>query len=276
MAQVVRWLVSPEASSVLWPLAVVGLVIALGPVVAHRLGGMRIWRKVVADRARADPRGRDRSYVESLSAFEALGFSPMGTVKTVSWFLTPLNWRKSFPEAVVLASSDRRTLVELYRIFPFEPVRWAVAAVNDAGGLMTVVHPTMGAKPELPANDFRIEVPGVDPAGLVARHREEVAAFCRERSFSVKETSLEEFAALETARDLRALPSMATGNLAWLPLGCLGISAPALLSTAPHRGAHHPSPALWLCFGAGFYLAIRYVYLPVTRGFRILAQRLGI
>jgi hypothetical protein len=275
MAQVVRWLVSPEASSVLWALAVVGLVIALGPVVAYRLGGMRIYRRVVADPARADPRGRDRSYAESFRRFEALGFRPIGTMQTVSWFLTPLNWRKSFPPAGVLASPDGRTIVQLYRVFPFEPVRWSVTAVNDHDGMMKFLHPGVGLKAEREEYEFRFEVSGLDPAELVAQHRDEVAAFCAKRGLSVKAVSIEELAALEIARERRTLPGM-TRNLMWFPIMCLSLSTPALLSHASYRGARHPSPAFWLCFGAGVYLAIRYGYMPVTRGLRILAQRLGV
>src|SRR5439155_7533704 len=131
----------------------------------------------------ADSTGEDPDAERLFRQLWDLVFRPAGTVTEHAWFLQH-EWYHAF-HIRFLATTDGRTFAALYRLDDAEGVRLALYAPVTGGGLVTTVTPGAGAQ-HMDDQFLRTEVPGVGPLELLARHREHVEHFTRERGLKVE------------------------------------------------------------------------------------------
>ncbi len=245
---------------VLWVLAGLGVLWVVLPIVMYRLGRTKIRNEIFPDAQRALPRGWDRSYERAFREFTALGFQPVGSTVETTWFLTPMNWRKQFPEARWLMSPDGTTFVACYRVLAFENVRLALHSMNDRGGIMVTVSPGAKVHVDPGGGDRRLEVPRMDGAALVARHQAEVSAFCHARAWSLVPATLAEVVDRATNLDRRITRKVVGISFSIMPL--IVIALP-MLDAAGGRGFAGGHPALALLSGVGWFAIFRAIAVPL-------------
>jgi hypothetical protein len=174
--------------------------------------------------------------------------------------MTPMNWRKQFPEARWLVSPDGMTFVACYRLLAFEPVRFAVYSMNDRGGIVETASP--GAKVSIDPGgvDRRIEAPGLQGAALLARHQAEVASFCEARGWSAVPTTLAQMVDRATNVDRRIARRVVGISFSIIPLAVVAL--PLLnMPTGTGPGSHRV--ALAILSGVATFAAFRVVAVPL-------------
>jgi hypothetical protein len=253
--------VSPvDGSVVLWVLAGIGVLWLVAPIVAYHLGRTTIRNALFPEPERALPRRWDRSYARAFRELTALGFQPAGSTIETTWFMTPMNWRKQFPEVRWLVSPDGMTFVACYRLLAFEPVRFAVYSMNDRGGIVETASP--GAKVSIDPGgaDRRIEAPGLEGAALLARHQAEVASFCEARGWSAVPTTLAQMVDRSTNVDRRIARKVVGLSFSIIPLAVVAL--PLLtMPTGSGPGSHRV--ALAILSGVATFAVFRVVAVPL-------------
>ena len=245
---------------VLWVLAGLGVSWVVLPIIMYHLGRTTIRNEIFPGPERALPRKRDRSYERAFEEFTALGFQPVGSTVETTWFVTPMNWRKQFPEARWLISPDGATFLACYRVLAIENVRLALHSMNDRGGIMVTASPGAMVRVEPGGGDRRLEVPRMDGAALVARHQAEVSAFCHDRAWSVVPATLAEVVDRATNLDRRISRKVVGISFSILPLLVLAIP---LLDAPVEHGSAGGHLALALLSGVGWFALFRAVAVPI-------------
>ena len=244
----------------LWVLAGLGVLWVVLPIVMYHLGRTTIRNEIFPGPERAVPRGWDRSYARAFREFTALGFQPVGSTIETTWFLTPMNWRKQFPEAHWLISPDGATFVACYRVLFIENVRLALHSMNDRGGMMMTVSPGAKVHVDPGGADRRLEVPRMDAAALVARHQAEVSAFCQAHAWSVVPATHAEVVDRATNLDRRISRKVVGISFSILPLLVLALP---VLDTPGARGLAGGPLALEILSGVGSFALFRVVAVPI-------------
>ncbi len=229
-------------------LAIPGLfaIWLLVPLGIFMAGVTKLRSEVFEDPRRAEPTGDDPDYQRRFRQFEALGFRPIGMTRESGWFILPLKWYWHSLQGVRwMIAADGLMLVSFHRLLASEPLRFGVVTLNSAGGLMRTTCPGAEVTLDRDSNNARFELRGVEPAELVARHRENVAAFCEERDLESKPATFPEAAAVDLAVDRLAIKKLGGGTpisrLLLLGIG-LTLAYPRLRARFGHHDAAPPRP----------------------------------
>ena len=256
---------------VLYVLAALALVWVLVPAVVFSLGGARLRKALHRDSARAEPRADDPDHARRFQQFTELGFRPVGVTRETCWFMSPTKWYwHALDWSRWMELPDGRMLVSFHRLLASEPVRFGVVTLFDDGGLVRTTCPGIGrGMKQVTKNALRFELKNVEPAELVAKHEEHVAAFAAAGNRKIKQAAFEEVTAAETAKD-RIVLSGRKGSYQLLALyfvlpALLGCWLLATLGVSPwHRGA------LGVCAGAAVFAFQRFVRMPQRRRQNVL------
>jgi hypothetical protein len=195
----------PSATQVLVGIVAVLLAVSvLVPALMTSLRLVRLRSVPFPDPELARPTESDPTYRKLYDQFVALGFEPAGREYEVGWFLSAWDWRKRF-EQRWLAMPDGQTFVSFSKLIPEEPWRFGAVTVLSGGCVVRTHCPGVdGIDKIIPEYRF-IRLPGADPAELLARHRENVDAYCLERGVSIVKSTMVEAAALEASRGREVL-----------------------------------------------------------------------
>ena len=188
---------------VLYVIAALALVWVLVPAVVFSLGGARLRKALHRDPARAEPRADDPDHARRFQQFTELGFRPVGVTRETCWFMNPTKWYwHALDWSRWMELPDGRMLVSFHRLLASEPVRFGVVTLFDDGGLVRTTCPGIGrGMKQVTKNALRFELKNVEPAELVAKHEEHVAAFVAAGNRKIKQAIFEEVTAAETAKD---------------------------------------------------------------------------
>jgi hypothetical protein len=195
-------------------LVLAATVLAWPPVVMFTFGLWWMYSDIFEGPAYAQPGKDDPDYARRFGQFEALSFRPVGMTREVGWFISPLTWlRRSLQGTRWMRTADGLMLATFHRLHRSEPVRFGVMTLNNGGGLVRTTSPGKG-RPVAPTSKYaRFEV-GLEPAELVARHRENVETFCRERGLVSVPATFREAAAAALALDRLATKGRPRGGVA--------------------------------------------------------------
>jgi len=266
-------MLSPQtAGLLLWVVAAVAAVAILGPALAFALFGPRLGKQVLAEPALAEPPPNDENYRRRFHQFAALGFRPLGTSIERCWFMSPikLHWR-SLQGNRWMGTDDGRTFASFHRLLPDEPVRFGAVTFFDDGSLIRTTCPgVFGATTERVRGYRRVELTGVEPERLLARHREEVEAFERERSVTVKPMTFAEAIAAEAIFSRQIVGRSGRSGYSFISTYFLVPAAIAYLLSRPGAPLHHPAAAV--CLGATVFAFFRMVVFTAARRRRALGR----
>jgi hypothetical protein len=174
--------------------------------------------------------------------------------------MTPMNWRRKFPEARWLVSPDGMIFVACYRLLTFEPVRFAVYGMNDRGGIVETASPGAKVSVDPGGADRRIEAPGLRGAALLARHQAEVASFCQSRGWSAVPTTLAHIVDRATNVDERMGRKVVGISFSIIPLAVVALP---LLNMPTGRGSGGDHAALAILTGVATFAVFRVVAVPL-------------
>jgi hypothetical protein len=264
---------SPETAGLL--LTIVAAIAAgavLGPAVAFALFGARLSKESLADPKLAEPPANDENYRRRFEQFAELGFRPLGTSIERCWFMSPIkfHWR-SLQGNRWLGMSDNQTFVSFHRLEPDEPVRFGAVTFFDGGSLVRTTCPgVLGTTTEKVPGYRRVELTGVEPEQLLARHRQEVEAFAKERSLTVKQMTFAEAVAAEAVFTRQIVGRSGQSGYSFIFNYFLVPTALAYLLSRPGSSLHNPAAAV--CLGATVFAFFRTVVFTVGRRRRVLAR----
>jgi hypothetical protein len=222
--------------------AAVGLIWMLVPLLMASIGWRPVRVAVLEDPLSVEPGPGDPSYRLRFNQLVAAGFKPLGTTTETSWFNSPLRWqRQSLQGERWLVSADGRTFVRLHRIVLDEPVRFGAVTLLDRGGMLQTSCPGAGLSGDVGPRYRRAEVQNVDVVDLLRRHRNNVEQFRGERDMVVREATLREIAAEDTACTRLTLRSQKIGSY-WrllLLIFVVPLLGFAVMWHTPGRGDRH-------------------------------------
>jgi hypothetical protein len=249
----------------LWAAAVFGTLWAVIPVLMS--GSGRTVLRFVAEEdpgAVAPPEG-DADYGRWYRQLAGLGFRPAGVVTEHSWFLL-FHWHRA-ARVRFLAAPDGRCFAALYRhkgAEDVEALRVALKTPVTGGGVVTTAMPGAGSQ-DVDGPFLRVEVQGLEPAELLARHREHTDLFARKLGVGVEADSLAGLAARDEEHDRRTLRATTRGTAP--TLFAIGFGLPLLLGLwvwhaygadgGPGRGV-----AAALCVATAGYALTVHVLMP--------------
>jgi hypothetical protein len=260
------------AGLLLWVVAAVAAGAILGPALAFALFGPRLSKEVLADPALAEPPARDENYRRRFHQFVGLGFQALGTSIERCWFMSPIKlyWR-SLQGNRWLGTSDGRTFASFHRLLPEEPVRFGAVTFFDDGSLVRTTCPgVLGATTERVRGYRRVELTGVEPERLLARHREEVEAFASERGVAVKPMTFAEAIAAEAFFSRQIVGRSGQSGYWFISTYFLLPAGLAYLFSGPGAPLHHPAAAI--CLGATVFAFFRMVVFTAARRRRALGR----
>jgi hypothetical protein len=264
---------SPQtAGLLLWVVAAVAAVAILVPALAFALFGPRLSKEVLADPALAEPPANDENYRRRFHQFAALGFRPLGTSIERCWFMSPIKfyWR-SLQGNRWMGMDDGRTFASFHRLLPDEPVRFGAVTFFDDGSLVRTTCPgVFGATSERVRGYRRVELTGVEPERLLARHREEVEAFERERSVTVKQMTFAEAIAAEAVFSRQLVGRSGQSGYSFISTYFLLPAGIAYLLSRPGAPLHHPAAVI--CLGATVFAFFRMIVFTAARRRRALGR----
>jgi hypothetical protein len=242
--------------------AAAGTVWAVLPPLMTALGVVLLRYSASEDPADAEPTGDDPDYERRVRQLGSLGFRPIGSVTERVW-LYGIDWFKA-SRIRCLATPDGQCFAALFRLTPGEPVRIALKTFLTGGGMVTTAMPGAGLQQD-GATSSRIELQGVAPAELLARHREHVERFARERGLEVVRATLADYATADAAHDRQTLREVAGGG--FLLLVALFFAGPAAVCLFAWRGLGTDSGpgrgvAGALCVGTAVYAALTKAIIP--------------
>jgi hypothetical protein len=198
---------SPGVQVLVGVVAALLAINVLVPPLMMSLRRVRLRSVPFADPELARPTENDPTYRKLYDQLVALGFEPAGLEHEVGWFLSAFDWRKRFDQRW-LASSDGQTFVSITKIIPEEPWRYgALTALSDGSLVRTSCPGADGIDKVIPEYHFT-RLPGADPTELLARHGEQVDAFCRARGASIVKVTMAEAGAREASYGERVLNTM--------------------------------------------------------------------
>ena len=255
---------SPVVSAVVWAAALAGLVWMVVPAIAFalRIGGVRT--VVLPDVGPPALRGGDGAFEPWSTQLAALGFRHAGRTREIARFMSPTQWSwQSVHPAPWLISPDGETYASMYRIVPNEPVRISAVTAFEGGGIVRTACPGPVPQDGLPPDHHYTFIRGVDANGLLARHREQVAAFANERGAAVRRATIAEIAAInDTALGPLARKINAPSYVR--VLACLAGVAALLMPLA--HGAQSTVVALEICLLIGVFALMEWLLRgPVLR-----------
>jgi len=264
---------SPQtAGLLLWILAAVAALAIVGPALAFALFGAHLSKEIIAEAALAEPPPNDASYRRRFSQFAALGFHPLGTSIERCWFMSPIkfHWR-SLQGNRWLGADDGRTFVSFHRLLPDEPVRFGAVTFFEDGSLVRTTCPgVLGVTTERVPGYRRVEITGVEPEHLLARHRQEVDAFAQERNVAVKQMTFGEAVAAEAVFSQQVVGQSGQSGYSFVSTYFLVPTALAYLLSDPGDSLHHPAAAV--CLGATVFAFFRLIIFTSARRRRALAR----
>ena len=245
-----------------YALAIVEAVAVLTPVlmVCLRLTWLAVH---VVPEVDAEPNGDDRDYERRYRQFAELGFQPAGATRETCWFISPFDWYwRSHDHHRWMATPDGEALVVLYRLVAVEPVRFSIKTVFDGGAVVSTCCPGAGLRSDT-ATHLHVEYQNLEPADLVAKHREHAEAFAQKHSRRITPCTVAEAAKAEIVHDRDLLQSRPLRRRG-VPDALIVLAAPTLLAfqflpldgSALHRGA------IAFVVGATVFAAVRLFYLP--------------
>jgi hypothetical protein len=258
--------------ALLWLVALIGTFWAVIPPVLSHLGWTLLRFTADDSPGGSDPTGDDPDAERLYRQLGDLGFRPAGTVTELAWFLQH-EWHKEF-HIRMLATPDGRTFAGLYRLDDAEGVRLALYTPVAGDGLVTTVTPGAGAQ-HIDDQFLRTEVPGVGPAELLARHREHVEHFTREKGLDVERDTLAGLAARSEEHDRRQQRTMSQhGVLQFLGV-CFGV--PSMMGLLAWQAFGSNADALrWaaasLCFGTVVYALVTKAVIPYLFRLQLLSD----
>jgi len=252
---------------VLYAVAIVAAVAVLTPVlmVCLRLSWLAVH---VLPEVGVEPKGDDPDYERRYRQFAELGFQPAGATRETCWFISPFDWYwRAHDFHRWMATPDGKALVVLYRMVAVEPVRFSIKSVFDGGAVVDTKCPGAGVGRDTDTY-LRVEYKNLEPAELLAKHRENVEAFAQRRGRRIKSCTFAETAQAEIVHDHKLLKSMSL-RFRSVPDALILVAAPTLLAfqflplggSAMHRGA------IAVVIGATVFAAVRLFYLP-----KVIAQ----
>jgi hypothetical protein len=273
MMQTMELLRSPLFATCLWAIAAIATVWILGPAVGVALGIGEYKTEVEDDPHAAQPRGKDPVYERKYRQLTEVGFVPLGRTVETKWFLTPLHWHWRSNGSRWLTSPDRKTLVSLGRVAGANPLRVRANAFVE-GGIVQVVAPAVGVEHDNGV-DLRDEIEDdVEPAKLLARHRQVLETFLAENGRTVQALTLHEAAEAMLAYNRR---NVSRGKLAGSYV-ILAIFVLPLLETfvSPRVSSNWVRPGL-ICLMAAVFAFLRWAILPnrIPRSIRMGVLAIG-
>jgi hypothetical protein len=254
---------------VVYAVAIAAVVWILTPAIVFSLGMTRISNDVEAGTASVAPNGDDSDYERRFGQFAALGFQAAGKSRETCWFMNPMvwHWRSKFGSRW-MATPDGKTSVAFYRLLAIEPVRFCVTTLFEGGGLVRSTCPGAGIGRDTETY-FGTEYQNIEPAALLAKHRENVDSFSRRRARTAKSATLAEVTAEGAAQDtilVRKIGRSAYGAI--LSLFALpALAAPSFFSL---RGTGWQRGALGVCIGAAIFAFFHLVVTPAQRRQRVM------
>ena len=263
---------SETASLTLTVVAAIASVAILGPAAAFALFGARLSKEILADPKLVEPPANDENYRRRFEQFAALGFLPLGTSIDRCWFMNPIKfyWR-SLQGNRWLGMNDNQTFASFHRLEPDEPVRFGAVTFFEGGSLVRTTCPgVLGTTTEKVSGYRRVELTGVEPEQLLARHRQEVEAFARERSVAVKPMTFAEAIAAEAVFSRQIVGRSGQAGYSFIFNYFLVPTVLAYLLSRPGTSLHHPAAAV--CLGATVFALFRTVVFTASRRRRVLAR----
>ena len=256
---------------VLYVIVALALVWVLVPAVAFGLGGARLRKELHRDPARAEPRADDPDHARRFQQFREIGFRPVGVTRETCWFMNPIKWYwHALDWSRWMELPDGKMLVSFHRLLASEPVRFGVVTLFEDGGLVRTTCPGTGSGMKQDTkNALRFELKNVEPAELVAKHEEHVAAFASAGNRKIQQASFEEVTAAETAKDRVVLSHRKESY----ELLALYFALPALLAcwlSATLGGSPGRRGAIGVCAGAAVFAFQRFVRMPQRRRQNVL------
>lgn len=237
----------------------------MGPSLMIALRRLSIRSRSLESPDAARPRGDDALYQQRFDQFAALGFQPVGIETQITWFLSPWDWRRKF-ESRWMALPDGQTFASLTKMIPEDPWRFGLVTALSDGCIVRTSCPGVNGL-ENPLPNYRLSrLPGADPAELLKRHRDHVAAVCRERGATVETAALARLGTLEAALSKAFLNRLPNNGQAFLMM----FFAPVLCVLTITMSTHHGLRALDLAYAGGIasiltWLFFDFVLIPRHR-----------
>lgn len=252
---------------VLYAAAIVAAASILTPVI---MVSLRLsWLAVdVVPEVGAEPKGDDPDYLRRYRQFAELGFQPAGATRETCWFIAAFHWHwRSHDYQRWMTAPDGQTLVVLYRMVAVEPLRFSISTVFEGGAVVRTTCPGAGIACET-ERYLRVEYQNLEPAELLARHRQHAQAFAQSGGRAIKACTFAEAANAEVVHDHELLKS-GSPRRRGVPDVLLLLAAPSLLAFQflPMQGSTLHRGAIALVIGAMVYAGVRFLYLP-----KVIAQ----
>jgi len=247
--------------------AIAGAIWVFGPPLMFALGLIRVRFLISEDPAAAEPTADDPNFARRYRQFLALGFQPAGTVNETCWFINPMKWyRRSRQPVRWLAAADGKCFATFHRLVPSEPVRFGVVTLTSEGGHVRTTCPGVGEH-RADGKYLKVSLRNVEPAELLAAHRDHVDVFCRQRDTTVRAATFVEAATVEEEHTRYLLPKLGNASLYQIPV--LYFFLPAFLVTgyARHLGYRSDDWHVWAvaaCVGAAVFAFIKFVVMPAS------------
>lgn len=248
--------------------ALLALIKIVVPPLAVGLGVMPLRIRADESPGRAEPRVGDADHRRRFEQFIELGFRPIGTTQEDCWFVSPFDWHKRFGVSW-MGAPDGRTLASFHRLTDEEPIRFGAVTVLEGGGLVRTTCP--GTDGQIPVLEgyHRIELRGVEPAELLARHREEVAAVRRRSGRAAVSATLREAASAEERLEVelvRRIDHSSSSRIVQLSFGLPALVSLAVQGVLTHRSLGLGNVAFAICVGAAVSeWTVRSIVRPAFR-----------
>ena len=244
---------------VLYAAAIAAAVAILTPVIMVSL--RLCWLRVdVVPGIGAEPAGDDPDYQRRYRQFAELGFEPAGATRESCWFIAAFHWYwRAHDVQRWMTAPDGKTLATLTRMVAVEPVRFTLKSVFEGGAFVATTCPGAGVGRETEAYLYA-EYQNLEPAELLAKHREHTDAFAQRRGRQIKACTFAEAAKAEAVHSQEHLNSMSPRRRG-VPDVLLLLALPAVLAF-PLQGSTEHRGAIALLVGAAVYAGARFLLLP--------------
>lgn len=248
--------------------ALLALIKIAVPPLAVSLGLMPLRIRADESPGRAEPRLDDADHRRRFEQFVELGFHPVGTTQEDCWFVSPFDWHKRFP-ASWMRAPDGRTLASFHRLTDEEPIRFGVVTVLEGGALVRTTCPGTDGQMPVHGDYHRVDLRGVEPAELLARHRERVAAISEGPGRAVVSATLREAASVEERLEgeiVRRIDHSSSSRIVQVSFGVPALVTLAVQGIAGHGSLGLSNAAFAICVGAAVSeWTVRSIVRPAFR-----------